>query len=203
VTLGIIIPLVALPVALVVAWRWYSRSVRDRSDHGQPQVSGVRLTSEALHRLPSPPWRVVHEIGDQLPDVDHVVIGPAGIIAVQTRLGDRPAPTAPPTEPPTVGQRNPAVAAALVRAPLDELLVPVSMRTALLARVHWGVADIGQPPATSSVDGLADVEGQRLGTWLAELATTTPAPVEGARVDAAWRVVTMGIGRPDPLAGLG
>ncbi len=208
-TLGIIIPLVVLPIALVVAWRWYSRSVRTTTTSAgvdeRRQVSGVRLTSEALHRLTSPPWRVVHEIGDQLPGIDHVVVGPAGIVAVQTRVGDRP--TVDQVRAATAHQRNALADAVLVRAPLDELLTPLSLRAALLARVYWGAADTDRPAAETAIDTVPVVEGQRLTAWLDELAAGSPSSLEpaldAARVDAAWRVVVMGIGRPDPRGALG
>jgi hypothetical protein len=91
VNLGIVIPLVVLAVVIVAGYIWYRRSMaRMRPDETKP-ISGVRLTAEALHRE-SPPWRVVYEIGGTLGGVDHVIIGPAGIIAITTVVADRPSP---------------------------------------------------------------------------------------------------------------
>jgi hypothetical protein len=192
VTPGIIISLIALPIALVVGWRWYRRAIGHTTDDDRT-ISGIRLTAEALHRLDAP-WRVVHEIGARLPGIDHVVVGPPGIIAIETRVGDRP-----PLERLAVDTTPTARAeTALRRAPLDDLLTPVSMRTALLAHVCWGSAQPGRP-AGDTVDGTAYVEGQRLSEWLDSLTDTTAVVLEAARIDAAWRVIVLGIGRPDPL----
>ncbi len=54
--LGIVIPLVVLPFVVVGAFVWYRRSVAGLAPDDDRAISGVRLTAEALHRFPSPPW---------------------------------------------------------------------------------------------------------------------------------------------------
>lgn len=195
VTPGIIIPLVVLAVALVAVWTWYSRAIRNPpAAPDRAEASGVRLTSESLRRLGSP-WRVVHEIGDRLPDVDHVAIGPPGVVAVHTVIGERP-------DADEVARRpNLAAAvtnAAIVRARVDEMLTVAGTSCSVLASVYWGMPDARRPAGETAVQANPYVEGQRLVEWLTAL-PADPAMADPARIDLAFRAVAMGIGRPDPL----
>lgn len=194
---GIVIPIVLLPIALFAIWRWYSRTMRSAPADDRPEplvdVTAVRLTAETLHRLPSPPWRVVHEIGDQLPHIDHVVVGPPGVVAVTTRAGARPEPS-----------RLAATAAAeptFARAALDALVAPLGVRTSLLAQVFWAAPDADRPAAETTIDATPYVEGQRLLAWLDGLTLDPPdGGLDPTHVDVVWRAVVLGIGRPDPLS---
>lgn len=191
--LGIIVPLVILPIALIGASLWYRRSLADMRPVEAKPVSGLRLTAEALHRVPSPPWRVVYEIGGALGDIDHVVVGPAGVTAITTLVADRPDPEQlrrARSDAQLVGD------AAITRGPLDELLRPVGSSCARSARVYWGAADPRRPPADDLVHASQLVEGQRLAEWLATIEQVTP--LDQAGIDLVWRTITIGIGRPDP-----
>ncbi|MGE5211318.1 MAG: hypothetical protein ACM3MM_08620 [Acidobacteriota bacterium] len=195
-SVGIIVPLIVLPVLLVGAYVWYRRSIADmRPDEVKP-VSGLRLTAEALHRAPTPPWRVVYEVGGALGDVDHVVVGPPGVVAVTTVVADRPEPDrlrAASSDAILVSE------AAIARGPLDELLRAAAASCDRWARVHWGMPDPGRPAADEVVHGSVLVEGQRIDEWLAAMAADADAPLDAARIDEIWRTVVIGIGRPDPL----
>jgi hypothetical protein len=193
---GIIVPLVVLPIALVGVFVWYRRSIADmRADQSTP-VSGTRLTAEALHRAASPSWRVVYEIGGALGDVDHVVVGPAGVTAITTLVADRPRPERlrdARNEAQLVGE------AAITRGPLDELLRAVGCSCDRSAKVYWGAPDPRRPPADELVHGSLMIEGQRLGEWMTLAAGQARDPLEQDRIDTVWRAITVGIGRPDPL----
>jgi hypothetical protein len=197
VSVGIVVPLIVLPILLVGAYVWYRRSIADmRPDEARP-VSGLRLTAEALHRAPAPPWRVVHEIGGALGDLDHVIVGPSGVVAITTVVADRPDPAQlrdTSSDAVLVGQ------AAIARGPLDELLRATSASCDRWARVYWGTPDPGRPAADDLVHGSVLVEGQRIDEWLATMVADATAPLDAARIDAIWRTVVVGIGRPDPLA---
>jgi hypothetical protein len=196
VSVGIIVPLIVLPILLVGAYVWYRRSIADmRPDETMP-ISGLRLTAEALHRAPAPPWRVVYEVGGALGDVDHVIVGPPGVVAITTVVADRPDPAK------LLEASSDAILvseAAIARGPLDELLRATAASCDLWARVHWGAPDPGRPAGDDLVHGSVLVEGQRIDEWLAELVANTAAPLDAARIDAIWRTVVIGIGRPDPL----
>lgn len=192
-TLGIIIPIVVLLVVLVAVGGWYQRTIRNPPKLESPTVSSRRLTAEALHRLPTPPWRVVYEIGDQLDGVDHVVVGPVGVVAISTNTLDRP------TLDQVAARGVPTImaASAIARGCVDELLTGgVSCET--LAQVYWGAADPQRHPAETSVHATPYVEGQRLEAWLTDWVDHAPAVLTPTQVDQAWRAITVGIGRPDP-----
>ena len=194
--LGIIVPLVILPIALVGGYLWYRRSLAGMRP-GEPQPgSGLRLTGEALHRLPSPPWRVVHEIGGALGGIDHVVVGPSGVTAITTVVADRPDPEKLRS---ARGDAQLVGDAAIERGPLDELLRPVGSSCSRSARVYWGAPDPRRPPADDLVHGSQLVEGQRLDAWLAAAVEQTTTPIDQQEIDLVWRTIAMGIGRPDPL----
>jgi hypothetical protein len=196
VNLGIVVPLIVLPIALVGVFFWYRRSIADmRADQAKP-VSGLRLTAEALHRAPSPPWRVVYEIGGALGDVDHVLVGPPGVTAITTMVGDRP------RADPSPDARSDARLisdAAIARGPLDELLRPVGSSCDRSARVYWGTPDPKRSAADKVVHGSLLIEGQRLGEWMTQATEHAAEPLDQDRIDMVWRTISVGIGRPDPL----
>ena len=194
-SIGIIVPLIVLPILLIGAFFWYRRSIADMGPGEAKPVSGVRLTAEALHRAPVPPWRVVYEVGGALGDVDHVIIGPPGVVAITTVVSDRPLPSQLLN---ALGDAVLVSEAAIARGPLDELLRAAAASCDSWARVHWGTPDPARPPADDLVHGSVLVEGQRIDEWLASMADAA-APLDAARIDAIWRTVVIGIGRPDPL----
>lgn len=192
VTIGITLSLIAVLAVMIGAFAVYRRVIKGMALDGDTrQVSGARLTSESLHQLPTPPWRFVFEIGEnKLPGIDHVVVGPAGIIAVATVMADRP----PPIESPDAQQ---VAASAMLRSDVDELAKRAGLRCDLLAKVFWGAPQPQQPPAYLAMHQTMAVEGQRLFEWLASL---PPGPLTRAQVDLGWQAVVTGIGRPDPLS---
>jgi hypothetical protein len=196
VTLGIIVPLLALPVALLLAYAWYRRRIAALHSETQTRpITGSRLTSEALRRLPQPPWRIVIEIAPtSLEGVDHVAIGPGGVVSIFTVVADRPTIDVE-RDPFTIGPGSLAsrsIARSVVGAAIDHVgvaaLTPVT--------VYWGAPHPELPAARRRSDGAIDVEGQRLTEWLTSGPTDVLSP---AQVDACWQAIVTAIGRPDPL----
>jgi hypothetical protein len=200
VTVGIIVSIVVILIAVFVGYRWYKRKIAGLAlDTEARPVPGVRLTSETLRRLPHPPWRVVIEIGaEHLEGVDHVVIGPTGVIGITTVVADRPA-TAVERDAMTVAHE--AIARAAISAHVEAAGIPSAASATSLAKVFWGAPDPDGPAARVDARGTSEVEGQRLVDWLQSLPPTMNAagPLSPAQVDAVWRSVLTGIGRPDPL----
>jgi hypothetical protein len=199
VDLGIVIPLIVLPIVIVGGYLWYRRSMtRMRPDDAKP-ISGVRLTAEALHRE-SPPWRVIYEIGGTLGGVDHVIVGPAGIIAITTVVADRPSPQ---RLVDTVGEAQLVSDAAVARGPVDEVARPASVACRLSAKVFWGSPDPARPAHDEVAFGSHLVEGQRIHEWLTAIVDPTVERdeplLDASQVDLAWQSIVMGIGRPNPL----
>lgn len=191
-SLSILIPLILIAALLGGAFAAYRRYIASMQvDSGARQVNGARLTSERLQQLPSPPWRFVLEISDdRLGGVDHVIIGPSGVIAVSTLMVDRPAGAGTP-DPQQLAM------AAILRAPVDELAASVGLSCKTLAKVYWGAQQPGRPAALDTGLATVAVEGQRLNDWLL---TLPPGPLMPAQIDLAWQAILTGIGRPDPLA---
>jgi len=197
VDLGTVIPLVVLPIVIIAVYVGYRRSIADMKPTDSKPVTGHRLTAEALHRSSSPPWRVVYEIGGALGNVDHLIVGPVGVVAITTVVADRPDPDL------LLGTRTDAQLlseAAIERGPIDELLRAAGTSCRRSAKVYWGIPAPGRPAAEDVVHGSQVVEGQRLEEWMTTLNEPTVAPLDQTRIDTVWRTIVMGIGRPDPLS---
>ena len=192
---GIVVPLVVLPLLIVGVMVWYRRSIAQLRPSEARPVSGLRLTAEALHRAPSPPWRVVYEIGGALGEIDHVLVGPPGVAGITTVVADRPEPERMLA---ARGEVQLHAEAAIARGPLDELLRAAGSPRTRSVRVYWGVPDPRRPAADDVAHATTLVEGQRLQEWMAVSLADTTAPLDRARIDTVWRTIVMGIGRPDP-----
>lgn len=200
---GIIIPIVVIavvvPLAIVVAKRFLRDAPSSHADD-LPVAPSARLTSNALRELPSPTWRVVYEIADdKLGGPGHVLLGPAGIFAVQTSMDPLPArPSGPP-------DAHEVAAAAIARGSLDDALRRCAMASDHLLTVHWGAPVDDSPIAVDTVPGAIAVDGRSLTAWaeraVADLMSDAGRePLSQARIDLAWQTVTVAIGRPDPLS---
>lgn len=190
-TPGIVVPIILLLIVVSVGFRW-ARGLKTGASapvEAAPPPS-ARLTSNALRELPAPPWRVVYEIAaDKLGGVEHVLIGPPGVYAMQTSMDPLPQPSEP--DPRAIGR------AAIARGPLDDALRRCAMSSSALVTVHWGVDQQGtRGPSLEVVPGHLAVDGRRIGPWTESL----PTALTPAQVDLAWQTVLTSIGRPDPLA---
>jgi hypothetical protein len=191
---AIIIPVIILVVVVPVAFKWARETFKSSSgglDDGMVQAPGSRLTSAALRELSVPTWRVVYEVAEgKLGEVEHVLIGPPGVFAIQTSMDEL-------TERPAEEPDAHAIAeAAIARSDLDDALGRCAMASDRLVRVHWGATADGAPAAVDVFPGLTSVGGRSLGEW----ANGLPGALSAAQVDLAWQTVTTAIGRPDPLA---
>jgi hypothetical protein len=189
---GIIIPIVAVVILVpagLILFKRYLNSIKPDAESATP--SGARLTAAALHRLPSPPFRVVYEVAhDSLGGIDHVLIGPAGILAITTSLSTMPAPTTERPTPETIAR------GAIARGDLDDLLRRCALESTGHVTVHWGRADDTDAAVVEIAHGSIAVSGHRIDDWFESLPATGLSP---AQVDLAWQTVVTGIGRPDPL----
>lgn len=191
---GIIVPVVVLAVAVPVALAIAKRKLKNPgAAAGAPTpVPSARLTSNALRALPVPPWRVIYEIADdKLGGVEHVLIGPPGVFALQTSM--EPLPPPPSSDP----DARDVARAAIVRGALDDALRRCAMTSDRLILVHWGVPTSGtNPQSTEPLPAVTAVDGRQLAEW----ASRQNGPLSPAQVDLAWQTVLTAIGRPDPLA---
>lgn len=190
---SIIVPIVAVVIIVVagfVLFKRYLNSIKPDTDAGIP--SGARLTAAALHRLPTPPWRVVYEVAnDSLGGIDHVLIGPAGIFAITTSLAKMPSPSPQPPSAETVAR------GAIARGELDDILRRCAMESTGHVAVYWGRVDDADAAVVEIAHGSIAVSGHLIDDWFESLPTTGLAP---SQADQAWQTVVTGIGRPDPLS---
>ena len=194
---GIIIPLLLVAVVVPVVFVWARRRFKEQADTGGelPTAPAVRLTSNALRALESPPWRVVYEIAaDRMNGVEHVLIGPAGVFAVETSMDPLPAPVAG-ADPHAVA------AAAIMRGGLDDALRRCAMARDRLVRIPWGANPADTPASVDLMPGVTAVDGRRITEWTRDVTTGRDGPtLSPAQIDLAWQTVLTAIGRPDPLA---
>lgn len=187
----------AIAAALVVGavtLAVFRRRVATSATVASVAPSGRRLTSDALRRLDTPTWRVVHELPDDvLGGIDHVLIGPIGVVAIVTRLSPLP-PTVAPGDAHDRLATNDLAASAVARAELDDALATVGMRSEVLVDLHWGRNDRDEAFVEIGRDHLA-VDGRRIEEWL-----DVPEPrLTPTLVDHAWSTIVTAVGRPDPL----
>jgi hypothetical protein len=189
---SVLIPIVLIVVGLFVFWAWYRRTIASLApDTESRALPGARLTAERLRQLSSPPWRIVYEIGGKLGPIDHVVIGPNGVIAIETIMMDRPAYSATPQDDP-----QQIANAAIARGGVDDLTRRCGVPCNIHAKVFWGLPQPDQPTGIDVVTGQVSVEGQRLQEWII---SRPPGSLTAAQVDQLWQTILLGIGRPDPL----
>ncbi|MEO6571287.1 MAG: hypothetical protein ABIO83_07030 [Ilumatobacteraceae bacterium] len=190
---SIILPVLLLAVLVPVVATWAKRTLKGDPGTGDDTATApsARLTSTGLRGLPTPPWRVVHEIAGKLGGVQHVLIGPPGIYAVETTM--EPLPAGPVADPGALD----LAAAAIARGRLDDVLRRCAMSSDRLVRVHWGANPGATVPACEILPGLVGVDGRSIDAWAAGLTDRVLTP---AQVDLAWQTVVTSIGRPDPLA---
>lgn len=190
---SVLIPFLVSVAALAGFYLWYRNKIKDLTlDKDERPIPGARLTSENLRKLSSPPWRVVFEVGERhLGPIDHVVVGPNGVLAIETLAMDRPPDD---LEVPT---SRLVADAAIARGEVDDLTSQVGVRCETLLRVYWGTPQPDRPAGVELATGLVAVEGQRLAAWLVDL---PPGRLQSAQIDQVWQTLAVGIGRPDPLA---
>ncbi|MCU0259843.1 MAG: hypothetical protein MUE78_02380 [Ilumatobacteraceae bacterium] len=190
---GIIVPLLVLLIVVPLVLMYARRRMKDLEGGIEPApIPGARLTSNALHAARLPGWRTVLEIAPgQLGDLDQVVIGPPGVLAVRTSMSPMPEPS--PVDPADAAT---TAAAAVARGPLDDVLRPYRLESLALVTVHWD-RPAERPASVDTAYGAVAVDGHQLAAWLARHEGADLSP---AQIDLAWQAVTRAVGRPDPLA---
>lgn len=79
-------------IALVYVWVWLRlrRNLRELWDH-QLGFMGERVVGEELHKLASFGYLIFHDLPFENFNVDHVVVGPAGVFVIETKARRKPA----------------------------------------------------------------------------------------------------------------
>ncbi|HEX2850045.1 MAG TPA: nuclease-related domain-containing protein [Acidimicrobiales bacterium] len=121
----------------------------------------VRRSDEAsvMHRLRSKGWFVVDGVELAHADIDHIAVGPAGVLAVQRMHTDKPDPRGKPA----VRAR---IAAQQLRHELALRELAVEVVPALLA---FGPGQVDAPGGVMVVDSVAVLFADAAPQWMAEL----------------------------------
>ena len=152
-------------------------------DVNVPEVGVRKLRCYACRRTTRRDFLREDLIGGALGGVDHVVIGPPGIVAISTVAADRP------VRDDLVRNTSDAQLvsdAAVNRGPVDEVARPSEVPCRVWARVFWGVPDPSRPPHEELAHGSQLVEGQRIREWLHALDANADDPLDATAIDRAW-----------------
>lgn len=127
-----------------------------------------------LHALRESGWYVADDVHLPHADVDHVVVGPAGVLAVQVMRTDAPDPRGRP-------HARARIAAQQLRRLLHQRELDVDVVPAVVA---WGPGLDSVPGGVRVMDSVAILLGEQADEWLAELVDRRllpPSTVEAVR----------------------
>ena len=82
------LPVWAAVPSLFVAFFFFGHELFDGTYHLVKGLDAERWTSKDLRKLLGQDWHVVDWVSFKFHDVDHVVVGPGGVIAVETKATD-------------------------------------------------------------------------------------------------------------------
>lgn len=112
-----------------------------------------------IHALRDAGWYVADDVSIGGVDVDHVAVGPAGVLAVQVMWTNRP-------DPRGKAAVRARIAARRLRGLLAEREVNVEVVPAVLA---FGPGMTDEPAGVKVVDAVAVLFGEQSDRWVAEL----------------------------------
>ena len=146
---------------------------------------GERWTAQQLRRMRRQGWRVVNHVTLRQWDIDHVLVGPGGAYAIETKWSATPWKTSPP-------ERRVAGACEQVSANSRDLTL--WLRRLGLGAVEpvvflWGSGTRNLPavqPVTNGPRMVSVVSGPSAASWLATLPTDRLQPDQ---ILAAWRAL--------------
>ena len=154
---------------------------------------GEQWTANELRKLRRRGWAVVNHVTLRTRDIDHVLIGPGGVVAVETKWSAQPW-TWSPMDPRIVE------AARSARGHAHDLGLWHDLKSLGVGDVDsvvflWGDGARGIPPG-AEIEGTAIVTGRTVGQWRTQLGEGRLA---ASQVEAAWTAVDAQCRRRDPL----
>lgn len=151
-------------------------------------------TADALRRLTRRGWRLVNHVALKREDIDHVLLGPGGAYAVETKWSSSWASA--------YGRDRIADGIAQARENARDLSRWHEFKSLGIASepllVLWGAGLSGWAPAdrVRLIDGVTVITGPALADWTASLTSTALAADQVAR---GWSALEDHVGRRDPL----
>ncbi len=154
---------------------------------------GEQWTARELRRLRKRGWRLVNHVLLKHDDIDHVVVGPGGVVTVETKWSARPWLV----EPMDGRIRD---AAGKARSDARSLTHWQDLKRLDVGEVRaavflWGEGSRDLPPFADH-DGVTIVAGPKAAQWLETLGAGV---LSNDQVDAAWRALDAQCGKRDPL----
>lgn len=180
---------VALPGALWILTTQMTGTV--------PVMMGVEAeqwTADALRRLTRRGWRLVNHVALKREDIDHVLIGPGGAYAVETKWSSSWASS--------YGRDRIADGIVQARENARDLTRWHDFKSLGIAPepvlVLWGPGLSGWPPADRIrlMGGVTVVIGPALGDWTGRLLTTH---LTADQIAKGWSALEDHVGRRDPI----
>lgn len=154
-------------------------------------------TAQELRKL-GRDWRVVNRFALSYGDLDHVAVGPAGILVIETKWSAHPWQSSDGVE------RQRAAVAQVERVTRQLRLWTEIKRSSVRVRpvvVLWGGGGWDDSDGVRCVDGVAVIEGHALGDWVRSLETDPSS--DRATIQVVWDVLDAQVRRReahDPAA---
>lgn len=148
-------------------------------------LDGEASTADVLRKMKHDGWRLVNGIKIQWKaDIDHILVGPPGILVVESKWSHNRWPMGKPGEAFMTHRLNRAVSQALS----NRKDVEAKLATGLNAKVQaicvlWSSEDSSDDPLWIEVGEVVVIRGQALRTWLMSLTEVTLAE---SQIKAIW-----------------
>lgn len=148
-------------LALIGLWSVATSFGRRARRPQETPTSDGREERMVIHALRAHGWYVADDVVLPHVDVDHVAIGPAGILAVQTRWTNRADPRGKPAVRARIAAQQ--LQRALARREIEVEVVP--------AVLTFGPGLTEEPGGVKVVDAVAVLNGYQSEAWLEQLST--------------------------------
>ena len=146
-------------------------------------------TAQELRRLRRRGWKVVSHTIPKYGDIDHIAVGPGGLLVLETKWRSDPSDFDDQGWL-TAGCRKLSENARLVRLSLQARLQDAPTRTAFVCWSPSGSSGSRFEPV--EVEGVAVIPGPKFRAWLDhELGQTSSPIMDNASIDSAWETLAV------------
>lgn len=149
-------------------------------------TTAEQWTAQELRRLRRRGWKVVSHTTPKYGDIDHIAVGPGGLLVIETKWRSDPSDFDDQGWL-TAGCRKLSENARLVRLSLQARLQTAPTRTAFVCWSPGGFSGSRFEPV--EVEGVAVIPGPKFRVWLDHELGQTPAIMDNASIDSAWETL--------------
>jgi len=152
-------------------------------------TNAEQWTAQELRRLRRRGWKVVSHTIPKYGDIDHIAVGPGGLLVLETKWRSDPSDFDDQGWL-TAGCRKLSENARLVRLSLQARLQDAPTRTAFVCWSPSGSSGSRFEPV--EVEGVAVIPGPKFRAWLDhELGQTSSPIMDNASIDSAWETLAV------------